>query len=138
MDSNEKEKLIKLAKKYAYEPASESFLDLIEKEMAKLVCSRLSDYKDKEVYAKFLYGRKKYDEAVKKFNWIAHVKDCKARISYGLYKCYIMIEDYRSAYKSIIDYINERKNDHILAGMEIIISCFDIIFTNTFANLSST
>ena len=135
MDINERERLISVVKKYTYEPASESFLDMLEKQMEKLVCSKLSDYTDKEVYAKFLYERKKYNEAIKKFVWISHVKDCKARVSYGLFKCYIMIEDYKSAYKCIVDYIEERKNDNVSAGMEIIISCFDIIFNKNYTNI---
>lgn len=135
MNNNEKEKIKGLIKKYTYEPAKDSFLDVLENEMKKVVSLNDCDHSSIEVYAKFLFSREKYEEAIKAFNSILNVDECRARAIYGLYKCYVMKGNYKNAYKSIIEYIDERKSMDVLSGMHIILSCFEIIFDKRFSNI---
>lgn len=136
MDNEQKSRIISLAKKYTYEEARPSFLDVIEKNMKDLIKQDNNDYKSIEVFAKFLYSRKKYVEAIKEFNQIADIKECRTRVLYALYKCNVMLGRYEEALFFIKSYITEKENENIVLGMKIILSSFDIILNNNYSAVS--
>lgn len=137
MDEIQIKTVINLVKKYTYEEAREDFLNKLEFEMESIV-SLNNNYQYVELFAKFLYGRKKYAKAIEKFNSIKNIDECRARVNYALFKCFVMVGNYSEAYKCINNYIMERKNENIVLGMGIILSSFDIIFNNTYTKIEVT
>jgi len=130
MDQVQIKNIIRLAKKHTYQPAPDIYLDKIERDLYRVINFDSENEYAITVLAKFLFERKKYNEALIQFNSLLKINKNIHTAYYGIYKCNIMLNDYSISYQFLSKYVESKDNNIIKRGTEIIFSLHELILNN--------
>lgn len=128
----DKSNIIKLVKKHTYMYSDEMYLSKLEKRLDELLEKGLLNEKELLIAARFLFERGKYQKSLIQFSKLVKSEQYISSAYYGMYKCYLMLNDYETAYNYFLAYLKIKNNENLNNGSEIIISAFNIILNDNY------